>query len=516
MPTPSQGYKGQGTGGPLDALLARQQFLIDLTSQETKVSNVKPWQKKPRKRNMVEYVRKSQEIDKTLFFHFGVLSYMISWFGVFWYTFYGWLHGCFWTCSLGWASSITECQLVFSGISLLVQFPGLLPWLEERLPDVLGVCLQGGNDVGFNGGASDKSPFHLAVSVCAFSVKLGLNSFRFWTVWELFASGSFDWVHDLKVLFYLCDHITDASRIQWEWKYVKEVYYQRLTDTRQARAILGTLQRQVITILGIIDDLIVPSYRRPEMLRVTMADASCGDMLWCVKFLHVVCQEGLGRRPEQVRRGVGGGPGIPFFRQFHAVVSLRDTLIAALDLKFDIEGSQSHVVRMEDRHKMVKAQQQIQDRIRLFMRIAGVSVATCITDTELGAKLVEVDRQMACRVRQPSANSASHAQPVSLVSSDNKGAAPCSEKREDNEEEEDDSVCVLCFEHSAEIVFSKCGHLTYCNPCRKKAINHAKGLRRTLSRGYSRFLRQVLVCPICRQDSHTVALSKYDGVVYRC
>merc|ERR1712194_114168 len=76
------------------------------------------------------------------------------------------------------------------------------------------------------------------------------------------------------------------------------------------------------------------------------------------------------------------------------------------------------------------------------------------------------------------------------------------------------SECICCFEEQATIVFSKCGHLAYCKSCRRKALKRDFGPEWESIKSFARRLRKPLKCPFCRQESKTVELSAFKGVVF--
>merc|ERR1712216_848929 len=63
--------------------------------------------------------------------------------------------------------------------------------------------------------------------------------------------------------------------------------------------------------------------------------------------------------------------------------------------------------------------------------------------------------------------------------------------------------CVCCFEEPAEFVFVKCGHLTYCQRCRDRALQLA-----TSTRMRGRLHGRQAACPLCRQESRMEHVDK--------
>lgn len=98
------------------------------------------------------------------------------------------------------------------------------------------------------------------------------------------------------------------------------------------------------------------------------------------------------------------------------------------------------------------------------------------------------------------------------------------EDEDDDEEEQEDeplAECIVCFERESEIVFEGCGHLVYCKVCRLQALMSIEGKKfqkitpGNLAKSYSRQLRGILSCPLCRMECRTVELQHFMGKVYK-
>eukprot|EP00927_Polykrikos_kofoidii_P021086 TRINITY_DN20093_c0_g1_i1.p1 TRINITY_DN20093_c0_g1~~TRINITY_DN20093_c0_g1_i1.p1 ORF type:complete len:177 (-),score=44.41 TRINITY_DN20093_c0_g1_i1:193-723(-) len=85
---------------------------------------------------------------------------------------------------------------------------------------------------------------------------------------------------------------------------------------------------------------------------------------------------------------------------------------------------------------------------------------------------------------------------------------------EEEEEEQEDCLCLICFDATATIVHKKCGHLSYCEGCRRLVVGEfLKMLPRTQ-------LKQVqlestkVTCPLCRQRSVLMSREKCKRKVF--
>merc|ERR1712157_619304 len=94
------------------------------------------------------------------------------------------------------------------------------------------------------------------------------------------------------------------------------------------------------------------------------------------------------------------------------------------------------------------------------------------------------------------------------------GAAQSYDEHSFDAADDDVPECICCFEQPAVVVFTKCGHLTYCKTCRRKALKRSLGSAWANIRSYSKALRSTLTCPMCRQEGSITELAKFSGNVY--
>lgn len=85
-------------------------------------------------------------------------------------------------------------------------------------------------------------------------------------------------------------------------------------------------------------------------------------------------------------------------------------------------------------------------------------------------------------------------------------------------EEDLSSSCVCCLDQSADVVFLKCGHRTYCFECHEKVLDTKNLCEHTLQHGQvpeSLCLPEER-CPFCRQASIVVPLVVFQQRVFPC
>lgn len=91
------------------------------------------------------------------------------------------------------------------------------------------------------------------------------------------------------------------------------------------------------------------------------------------------------------------------------------------------------------------------------------------------------------------------------------------------EEEDQESMCIICLEKPATQVVQVCGHLVYCRACQRKAVGavlDGVGSEKILTRKKLQQLSNIhldrtkIPCPVCRAESRCVRKDRFKGLVF--
>lgn len=284
---------------------------------------------------------------------------------------------------------------------------------------------------------------------------------------------------------------------------------------------------------------------------------------YCADFLNGVLDTVTRGSPEAIAQGIQVDVPTPLYVQWQRLQTTIEACQTVLALKCAKEASRSSsattnwAISGATRELMTMRLKQARLREKRFERIIGRELGSSTGFLNALSALIEVDRRIhrgrtlntetqqnnvrktvvphlsnssqgprsaTLQVRSDSSyeittamNGASHELSDKTCSPEQSFVGAIGGSYENQRDLDDDDVaeCICCFEQAAVVVFTKCGHLTYCKTCRRKAVKLRLGSEWTNIRSYSRALRSTLRCPICRQDGSTTELAKFTGAVYK-
>jgi len=258
----------------------------------------------------------------------------------------------------------------------------------------------------------------------------------------------------------------------------------------------------------------------------------------CIDFLNEVLRNALTGDLEDTAK-----KGIPLYHQWQDLERIQKAVEVVLELKeerntAEPEAHKQYMVKGAQRGLMTRQLKQLKARKDSFKALAGrVLAADQEQFSSMVSALAEVDRRLIrCQTTRSESlfRAATTAATPALESHVPKASSNVESPAELQVEQVDigeqsrkatpdsgpkekqyDAECIICFDNMACIVFTACGHLAYCKSCRTKALKKALGKSWADIRNYSKILRRRMVCPLCRQESSTAELAKFEGTVYQ-
>eukprot|EP00931_Biecheleriopsis_adriatica_P123531 TRINITY_DN98583_c0_g1_i1.p1 TRINITY_DN98583_c0_g1~~TRINITY_DN98583_c0_g1_i1.p1 ORF type:complete len:497 (+),score=88.77 TRINITY_DN98583_c0_g1_i1:194-1492(+) len=315
--------------------------------------------------------------------------------------------------------------------------------------------------------------------------------------------------------------IVTLSRLH---KHVTRTYEQYLRNLPWNRTAADkTIKKTAMELLQMEEKvLLIDSKLLPLDAQIWYTDMlKCGTHK-CVEFLNEVLRNALTDRVEDIAK-----KGIPLYHQWQDLEKVQKAVEPVLELQ---EG-QKYAVHGAQRRLMTAQLRQLKARMDSFSTLAGrVLAADQEQFSDMVSALAEVDRRQSRRQTTESTTATTAATPT-LASHDPEASGKVElpadlqdeqinvDKQSSNaapdpgpKEQEYDLECIICFDNMASIVFTACGHLAYCKACRRKALKKSLGAD---FKHYSNALRSRMVCPLCRRESSTAELAKFQGTVYQ-